>query len=155
MGVAEFELVRFVHAPIDEVFARLADIEGHNEWMPTRGSILHHTEKTSPGPTAKGTTYLDKTLAGWMAGEVEEFEPPTTLLFHWWDRSKKGTLCAQGWPGYRLEATGERTTLVRHHARLETYGIYRMSTPVLHWMAVRERNVTLDALEASFGLAAR
>jgi uncharacterized protein YndB with AHSA1/START domain len=57
MGDVEFEIQRTVPAPIGEVFARLADIEGHNAWVPGRGSILRGTRQTSPGPVAAGTTY--------------------------------------------------------------------------------------------------
>ncbi|MFC7485444.1 hypothetical protein ACOCJ7_02870 [Knoellia sp. CPCC 206453] len=151
MGVIEFELERIVHAPIDDVFTRLADIEGHNKWMPGRGSIFKHTEQTSPGPPAKGTTYLDQTSVGPTPGEISEFERPTTLVYHWWDKSKGGKLKAEGWPGYSLEAKGDHTTLVRHHARIETQGAYRLATPIFRWMALRERTATIEALQASFG----
>ncbi|CAN7241062.1 hypothetical protein [Knoellia sp. LjRoot47] len=151
MGVVEFELARIVHAPVADVFARLADIDGHNTWMPQRGSILHHTEKTSPGPPGLGTTYLDQQLFGWTPGEISEFDPPTLLVYHWWDKTRRGKVTVEGWPGYRLEAKGDHTTLVHHTARLVTYGAYRVATPVLHWIAVRERTATLDALETSFG----
>lgn len=151
MGVIEFELARVVHAPIDDVFMRLADINGHNDWMPHRGSILRHSEQTSPGPPAKGTTYLDNTAVGPTPGEIAEFDRPTTLVYHWWDKTKGGRLKAEGWPAYRLEAKGDRTTLVHHHARLETHGVYRLATPIFRWMAVRERAATVEALQASFG----
>jgi uncharacterized protein YndB with AHSA1/START domain len=151
MGVIEFDLERIIHAPAADVFARLADIDGHNAWMPARGSILRHTDKTSAGPTGQGTTYVDKTMAGSMTGEIAEFEPPTTLVYHWWDRTASGKVKAEGWPGYRLEAKGDHTTLVHHHVRLETHGLYHLATPVMHWMASRERTATLDALETSFG----
>ena len=42
VGVIDFELERHISAPIHDVFARLSDIEGHNEWMPKKGSILRH-----------------------------------------------------------------------------------------------------------------
>ncbi|WP_404386507.1 hypothetical protein LL946_08015 [Knoellia locipacati] len=151
MGVVEFEMERIIHAPIEDVFDRLADIDGHNDWMPTKGTILHHSEKTSPGPIGVGTTFLDQTIVGWTPGDVTEFERPTTLVYHWWDKTRRGKVTAEGWPGYRLEAKGDHTTLVHHHARLETHGLYRLATPVLHWLAVRERTATIDALELSFG----
>ena len=37
MKPIEFELERTIRAPIDQVFARLVDIEGHNEWMAEHG----------------------------------------------------------------------------------------------------------------------
>ncbi|KGN37594.1 SRPBCC family protein [Knoellia subterranea] len=150
MGVVEFELARVVHAPVADVFARLADIDGYDAWMPKRGSIRRHSEQTTSGPPRLGTTYLDRTLAGPTPGEISEFEPPTRLVFHWWT-TQGGKVVAEGWPAYRLEAKGDHTTLVHHHARLETRGIYRPVTPLLRWMAVRERTTTVEALQASFG----
>lgn len=151
MGVVELELARVVHASVDDVFARLADIEGHNDWMPKRGSILRSTAKTSPGPVGVGTTYVDRTSTGDMPGEVVEFDPPRTLVYHWWDKTKAGKVKMEGWPAYRLEAKGDHTTLVHHHARIESHGIYGVATPVLRWMAMRERTATIEALQASFG----
>lgn len=150
MGVVEFELTVLVHAPIDEVFARLADIEGHNDWMPRRGSILRHTEQTSPGPPGLGTTYLDRTSVGTTPGEIVEFDPPTRLVYHWWDATRSGRITAEGWPGYTLGAKGVHTTLVIHDARMLTHGIQGVATPVLRRLAIRERTATLNALAASF-----
>ena len=150
MGVIDFELVRSVKAPIGEVFARLSDIEGHNEWMPHKGSILRHTRQTSPGKPALGTTFVDETLLGPTPGEIVEFEPPHSLTYHWWDSSRSGKLQVEGWPRYSLESADDGTTLVRHHAKVRTHGLYRLVTPILRWIAVRERTATVDALQASF-----
>ena len=79
MGIIEFEIERTITAPIQDVFARLADIDGHNQWMPKKGSIL-----------------------------------------------------------------------VRHHAKMHTYGISRLATPIYRRVARRERTATIDALKASF-----
>lgn len=150
MGVIEFELTRTVHAPIQDVFARLADIEGYNRWMPEKGSMLRRTRQTSPGPPGVGTTFLDETSSGPAPGEIAEFEPPRTIVFHWWDRSNSGKMRLEGWPGYALQSGEGDTTVVRHHARLQTYGMYRLATPVLRRLAMKERSVTLAALTASF-----
>ena len=150
MGVIEFELTRTVQAPVDDVFARLADIEGYNRWMPKKGSMLRRTRQTSPGPPGVGTTFLDETSSGPAPGEISEFEPPRTIVFHWWDKSKSGRLRLEGWPGYALQPTADGATLVRHHARLHTHGLYRLATPVLRRLAMKERSVTLTALAASF-----
>ena len=150
MGVIEFELTRTVQAPVDDVFARLADIEGYNRWMPKKGSMLRRTRQTSPGPPGVGTTFLDETSSGPAPGEIAEFEPPRTIVFHWWDKSNSGTLRLEGWPGYALQPTADGATLVRHHARLHTHGLYRLATPVLRRLAMKERSVTLTALAASF-----
>ncbi|MDF2828714.1 SRPBCC family protein [Microbacterium sp. I2] len=150
MGVVEFELTRTVHADIQDVFARLADIDGHNQWMPKRGSMLRRTRQTSAGAPTVGTTYLDETSAGPTPGEIAEFQPPHRLVYHWWDKSKAGKLKLEGWPAYRLETTDGGSTLVRHTATLHTHGMYRLATPVLRRIAMKERAVTLDALAASF-----
>ena len=44
--------------------------------MPSKGSILGHTQQTSPRLLGLGTTYLDKTSFGSTPGEIVEFEPP-------------------------------------------------------------------------------
>ena len=149
MAVIEFELTRMIPAAIDEVFDRLADIDGYNEWMPTN-SILRRTQQTSPGAPAVGTTFLDETTTGPAPGRIEEFDPPRRIVFHWWDKSKAGRLRLEGWPGYTLESVSGDTTLVRHHARMNTYGRYRLATPFLRRLAMKERSVTLAALGASF-----
>ena len=150
MGDVEFEIERTVAAPIGEVFARLADIEGHNAWVPGRGSILRGTRQTSPGPVAAGTTYEDRTRMGTMPGEIAELDAPSRIVYHWWDRSSSGTTRMEGWPGYTLEVVGEGETLVRHHVRLRANGIRALGTPVLRIIARRERTATLDALVRSF-----
>ncbi|MGC5225019.1 SRPBCC family protein [Micromonospora sp. DT81.3] len=150
MGVIEFELTRTVDAGIEDVFARLADIDGHNDWMPDKGSMLRHTRQTSPGPPTRGTTYLDETSFGPTPGEIAKYEPPHTLVYHWWDRSKAGKLKLEGWPAYSLEKVDDGTTLVRHTARMQTYGLYRLAAPLLRRIAIKERSATLEALAASF-----
>lgn len=150
MGVIEFDLTRTVHAGIQDVFARLADINGHNDWMPKKRSMLRRTRQTSPGPPALRTTYLDETSFGPTPGEIEEFQPPHLLVYHWWDKSKAGKLKIEGWPAYRLETSEDGSTLVRHNAKLRTYGMYRLATPLLGRIAKKERAVTLEALAASF-----
>ena len=149
-GVIEFELVRTVDAQIGEVFERLAQIDGYRDWMPKRGSLLRHTKQTSPGPVGVGTTYVDQMSVGTSPGEVIEFDNPTTLVFHWWDASSGGKVKVEGWPGYRLEASGPRTTIVHHHARMAAYGIHRLMTPLYRRMALRERTVVIEALQRSF-----
>jgi uncharacterized protein YndB with AHSA1/START domain len=150
MGVIEFELVRHIRAPIEQVFSRLADIDGHNDWMPKKGSILRRTQQLSPGEPTLGTTYLDETSYGPTPGDIVEFDPPHKLVYHWWDKSKAGKVKLEGWPGYSLEVGDQDTTLVRHHAKMHTYGLYQLATPLLRRIAVRERTATVDALKVSF-----
>ena len=150
MGEAELNLERLVKAPINAVFERLADIESINEWQPHKGSIRRGSRVTSSGPVGLGTTYEDSTLFGKAPGEVSVFDRPTLLEYHWWQKAPWGSMLAEGWPGYTLEPVGESETLVRHHARLRTYGVYGPATPVMKRIAVRERTAVLDALEKSF-----
>jgi len=150
MTTIEFELERTIQASIDKVFARLVDIDGYSEWMPTKGSMLKRTRQTSLGEPTVGTTYVDETNQGAMPGEIAEFAAPHTVVFHWWEVSRSGKLRIEGWPGYFLQPSGEHETLVRHHARLNAYGAYRLVAPILRRLAVRERTVTVDALKASF-----
>ncbi|MGC5076165.1 SRPBCC family protein [Agrococcus sp. DT81.2] len=150
MAVVEFELHGIVDAPIDAVFARLADIEGYNDWMPRKGSIFRTTEQTSPGEPQLGTTYVDRSAAGTTPGEIVAFERPTRLVYHWWEPGRGGRRVAEGWPGYELEAASEGSTLVRHGARVEVSGIRRLMMPVYRWLARRERAAVLEALQASF-----
>jgi uncharacterized protein YndB with AHSA1/START domain len=150
MKPIEFELARTIRAPIDQVFARLVDIEGHNDWMADTGSMLKRTRQTSPGEPAVGTTFVDETSQGPMPGEIAEMEAPHTIVYHWWEKSKSGKLKFEGWPSYYLQPSGDSETLVRHRAKLVSYGVWRLGTPIWRRFAVKERTITLDALKASF-----
>jgi uncharacterized protein YndB with AHSA1/START domain len=150
MITIEFDVERTIRAPVDQVFARLVDIDGHNDWMAGTGSMLKQTRQTSPGPPTVGTTYVDDTSQGSMPGEIVELEAPHTIVFHWWEKSKADKLKFEGWPSYFLQPTRENGTLVRHHAKLTLYGRYRLAAPVFRRFAVRERTVTIEALKASF-----
>ena len=150
MRPIDFEIERTVRAPIEDVFARLVDIDGHNAWMADTRSMLKRTRQTSPGPPAVGTTFVDETSQGAMPGEIVELEAPHTIVFHWWEKSKSGRLKFEGWPSYRLQSSGEGETLVRHRGKLVSYGVWRLATPILRRFAIKERTITVDALKASF-----
>ena len=150
MRPIEFEIERAIRAPIEDVFARLVDIDGHNAWMANTGSMLKQTHQTSPGPPTVGTTFVDETSQGTMPGEIAELEAPHTIVFHWWEESKSGKLKFEGWPSYRLHSSGEGETLVRHSGKLVSYGAWRLGTPIWRWLAIKERTITVDALKASF-----
>jgi uncharacterized protein YndB with AHSA1/START domain len=150
MKPIEFEIERTIRAPIDQVFARLVDIEGHNDWMAGTGTMLKRTRQTSPGEPAVGTTFVDETRSGDAAGRIAELERPHTIVYHWWETSKSGKVTFEGWPSYHLQPSGEHETLVRHRGKLVSYGIRRLGTPLWRRMAVKERTITIDALKASF-----
>jgi uncharacterized protein YndB with AHSA1/START domain len=150
MRPIEFELERTIRAPIEQVFARLVDIEGHNDWMADTGSMLKHTRQTSPGEPTVGTTFVDETSQGAMPGEISELEPPHTVVYHWWEESRSGKLKFEGWPSYHLQPSGDDETLVRHRGKLVSYGVWRLGRPIWRRFAVRERTTTINALKASF-----
>ena len=150
MKPIEFELERTIRAPIDQVFARLVDIEGHNDWMADTGSMLKHTRQTSPGEPAVGTTFVDETSQGTMPGEIVEMTAPHTIVYHWWEKSKSGKLKFEGWPSYHLQPSSDSETLVRHCGKLVSYGVWRLGTPIWRRFAVKERTITVDSLKASF-----
>lgn len=150
MKPIEFELERTIRAPIDQVFSRLVDIEGHNDWMAGTGSMLRRTRQTSPGEPTVGTTFVDETSQGSMPGELAEMEAPHTIVYHWWEKSKSGKLKFEGWPSYYLQSVSDTETLVCHRAKLVPYGAWRLGTPILRRFAVKERTITVDALKASF-----
>jgi uncharacterized protein YndB with AHSA1/START domain len=150
MRPIEFELERTIRAPIDQVFARLVDIEGHNRWMANTGSMLRRTRQTSPGEPGVGTTFVDETSQGTMPGEITELIAPHTVVFHWWEKSKSGKLKFEGWPSYHLQDHGDGETLVRHRGKLVAYGVWRLGNPIWRRYAVKERAITVDALKASF-----
>ena len=150
MKPIEFELERTIRAPIDQVFARLVDIEGHNDWMVDTGSMLRLTRQTSPGKPSVGTTFVDETSQGSMPGDIVEMESPHTIVNHWWEKSKSGKLKFEGWPSYNLQPVSDNETLVRHRAKLVSYGLWRLGTPIWRRYALKERSITVDALKASF-----
>ncbi len=150
MKPIDFEIQRTIRAPIEEVFGRLVDIDGYNEWMAGTGSMLKQTRQTSPGEPSVGTTFDDDTSQGPLPGEIAEMEAPHTVVFHWWEKGRSGKLKFEGWPSYQLQALDEHTTLVRHRGRLASYGLWRLGTPIWRRFAIKERTITLEALKASF-----
>ena len=100
MTTIEFDLERTINAPVGDVFARLVDIDGHNDWTGGKASMLKRTRQTSPGPAAVGTTYVDETRQGVVHGEIVELDAPHSVVYHWWDKSGSGRLKFEGWPGY-------------------------------------------------------
>ena len=77
-------------------------------------------------------------------------EAPHRIVYHWWEESKSGKLKFEGWPAYHLQSSGDSETLVRHRAKLVSYGVWRLGTPIWRRFAVKERTITVDALKASF-----
>jgi len=149
MKPIEFELERTIRASIDQVFARLADIEGHNDWMADTGSCSNALGRPPPASPPSGPLSSTETSQGLMPGEIAEMEAHT-IVCHWWEKSKSGKLKFEGWPSYHLQPHGGRETLVRDRGTLVSYGVWRLGTPISRRFAVKERTITVDALKASF-----
>ena len=150
MADLEFELQRTIQAPIADVFARLADVEGHNTWMAQEGQHPAADRADLVRSGGVGTTYEDSTRYGDDAGRDRRVRPaaPSGAPLVGQDLVRRTKF--EGWPGYTLEAVGEGETLVRHDAKLKTYGIYSIATPVLTMIAKKERTAVLDSLQKSF-----
>ena len=142
------ELEKTVDEPIDEVFDRLVDISGYNEWMPDTGLFVSCTQD-SPGSVAAGTRYTDVTRLGTVRGEVVEFERPHRVVFHYtWNILALRAM--DGWPGYELKPEGRGRTRVRHVARGKLHGVFKLLGPLVQRIAESERRRTVRGLKKSF-----
>ena len=135
-----------IDRPVEEVFARLADLPAYSTWM-HRSGLFRWCRQISDGPTEVGTTYLDATRMGTYRGEVTEFERPSRIGFRerlrWF-----GSASAEARPEYSLEADRE-TTIVHHVAEGELFGWMRVMKPAAALMARSERARTLKSLRRS------
>lgn len=135
-----------IDRPIEEVFARLADLPGYSTWMHRTG-MFRRCGQTSDGPMGKGTAYFDATRMGTYRGEVTGFERPSRIGFRetlrWF-----GSAVAEARPEYFLEADQERT-IVHHVAEGELFGWMRWMKPAAALMANSERARTLESLRRS------
>jgi uncharacterized protein YndB with AHSA1/START domain len=146
-SIVRFESRTVVNHPIDEVFARLADLPGYAGWM-HHGGLFRSCSLTSDGPVQQGTTYADVTWMGTFHGEVTEHVAPTRLAFRetlrWF-----GKPMSEARPAYTLERDGS-STVIHHVAVGELYGWIKVMKPGAAWMARRERSRTLRSLERSW-----
>ena len=151
-SIVRFESSTRIDRPIDEVFARLADLPAYTAWM-HRDGLFRRCSLTSDGPVQRGTTYEDATRMGTFEGEVTAYEAPTRLAFRetlrWFGRP-----VSEARPEYTLESDGNGT-LVHHVAVGELYGLMRLMKPGAAWMAERERTRTLRSVERSWEPARR
>ena len=145
-SIIRYESRTTVDRPIEEVFARLADLPGYSTWMHRTG-MFRRCDQTSDGPLGKGTLYLDATRMGTYRGEVTSFERPSRIGFRetlrWF-----GSAVAEARPEYFLEADQERT-IVHHVAEGELFGWMRLMKPAAALMANSERARTLESLKRS------
>ena len=135
-----------IDRPVEEVFARLADLRDYGTWMHRTG-LFRRCHQVSDGPIALGTTYLDATRMGTYRGEVTVFEPPSRIGFRETLRWL-GSASAEARPEYFLEADQQRT-IVHHVAEGELFGWMRLMKPAAALMARSERARTLNSLSRS------
>lgn len=145
------EIDAVIERPIEQVFDRLVDIPGYNDWMPRSGLFVSCTTRAAD-PVREGTSYVDRTRLGPVHGEVVAFERPTRVVFHYTARML-GTTVMEGWPGYELEPAGDTSTRVRHVATGQPRSFFRLLRPLVQWLAENERRRTVDALKQSFALS--
>jgi uncharacterized protein YndB with AHSA1/START domain len=146
-STVRFESQILIDRPIEEVFARLADLPGYTGWM-HRDGLFRRCRVTSEGPVEQGTTYDDVTRMGTFAGEVTEYVAPTRLAFRetlrWFGRTMSVAM-----PAYTLD--GDATSTRVHHVAVgELHGVMRLMKPGAAWMAKRERSRTLRSLARSW-----
>lgn len=145
-SIIRYESRTTVDRPIEEVFARLADLPAYSTWMHRTG-MFRRCDQTSDGPLGKGTAYFDATRMGTYRGEVTSFERPSRIGFRetlrWF-----GSAVAEARPEYVLEADQERT-IVHHVAEGELFGWMRLMKPAAALMANSERSRTLASLKRS------
>jgi uncharacterized protein YndB with AHSA1/START domain len=141
-----YETRTTIGRPIDEVFGRLADLDGYGTWM-RRTGLFRRSRQTSDGPVGPGTAYFDATRMGTFRGEVTDYEAPARIGFNetlrWF-----GSDLMEARPGYILEADRDRTVL-HHVAEAELFGVMRFMKPVAALLARSERARTVESLRRS------
>lgn len=141
-----YETRTTIDRPIDEVFARLANLDGYRTWMHRTG-LFRRTGQTSDGPRGQGTAYFDATRMGTFRGQITDYQPPSQIGFRetlrWF-----GSDLMEARPEYLLEADRDRT-IVHHIAEGELFGLMRLLKPVAALLARSERTRTLTSLKRS------
>ena len=141
-----YETRTTIDRPIDDVFARLADVNGYRTWMHRTG-LFRRSGQTSDGPRGPGTAYFDATRMGTFRGQITDYEPPSRIGFRetlrWF-----GLSVMEARPEYLLEADGDRT-IVHHNAEGELLGLMRLMKPVAALLARSKRTRTVKSLRRS------
>jgi uncharacterized protein YndB with AHSA1/START domain len=146
--VIRFQIDRTIERPIEDVFDRLADVDGYRDWMPDSGLFIDSVQATDE-PVGVGAEYRDRSRIGTLPGRVVEFDRPVRLSFHQVLRRRHKTVFDSN-PGYVLEPAGDGArTVVHHMARGELHGLFKLLTPVVALVARRERRRVVDALQRS------
>ena len=141
-----YETHTTIDSPIDDVFGRLADLDGYKTWM-RRTGLFRRSGQTSQGPLGRGTAYFDATRMGTFHGEVTDYEPSARIGFRetlrWF-----GSDLMEARPEYLLEADQDKT-IVHHVAEGELFGMMRLMKPVTALLARSERARTVESLKRS------
>lgn len=141
-----YETHTTIDRPIDDVFARLADINGYKAWMHRTG-LFRRSGQTSNGPVGSGTTYFDATRMGTFRGQIADYQLPSRIGFRETLRLFSSDLM-EARPRYVLEAVGDKT-IVHHVAEGELFGLMRLMKPVAALLARSERARTVKSLRRS------
>ena len=141
-----YETRTAIDRPIDEVFARLTNLDGYRTWMHRTG-LFRRSGRTSDGPLGPGTPYFDATRMGTFRGQITDYQPSSQIGFRetlrWF-----GLEVMEARPEYRLKADGDGT-IIHHIAEGELFGLMRLMKPVAALMARSERTRTLESLRRS------
>jgi uncharacterized protein YndB with AHSA1/START domain len=140
-----YETQTTIDRPIDDVFARLADLDSYRTWMHRTG-LFRRSGQTSDGPRGPGTAYFDATRMGTFRGQITDYQPPSRIGFRETLRLF-GSDRMEARSEYLLEAQ-DRTT-VHHIAEGELFGLMRLMKPVAALMARSERTRTVKSLKRS------
>ena len=145
-STVRYESRTTIDRPIEDMFARWADMQGYRTWMHRTG-LFGRCGQTSDGPLGKGTAYFDASRMGTFRCEVTEFQPPSRIGFRemlrWF-----GSDVTEARPEYFLEAD-EGRTIVHHVAEGELFGWIRLRKPFAGLLANSERARTLKSLRRS------
>jgi len=138
---------RHIERPIEDVFARLIDIDGYEDWLPQSLIFKGGGLKAPDREIEVGTRFIDRTPFGRFHGEVTELDPPRRVAFKQSVRMF-GSLAFISKPSYTLESTDNGTRVI-HDAVGETHGPTRFFEPLVRVLASRERRRTIDQLKRS------
>lgn len=102
-----------INKPVEDVFARLADLERNDEWMPS-SDMYDHTELESEPPVKKGSKFVNIPSNGVkMPGVVHIYDPPHRIGFNMVMPFVLWFKCSSVIE-YTLKPDGDRTHVERH-----------------------------------------
>lgn len=142
-----YETHTTIDRSIDDVFTRLADIDGYRTWMHRTG-LFRRSVQTANGPLGSGTAYSDATRMGTFRGHITDYQPPRRIAFRETLRLL-GSDLMEARPEYELLEADRERTIVHHIAEGELFGFMRLMKPVAALLAKRERTQTVESLKRS------